>query len=103
MCYLWDGALVLIELKIGDFKPEYKGQVELYLKYLSKYEKQDSEEEPIAIILCSGKDNNVVELMDLEKDNIHISEYWLKLPPKKILQNKLHKAIEYAKARGKIE
>lgn len=91
--------LVIIELKIGDFLPEHKGQVELYLKWLSKYEKQDFEEEPIAIILCSGKDSDVVELMDLEKDNIHISEYWLKLPPKEILKEKLHKAIEYAKVR----
>ena len=91
--------LVMIELKIGDFMPEYKGQVELYLKWLSKYEKQDFEEEPIAIILCSGKENDVVELMDLEKDNIHISEYWLILPPKEILKEKLHKAVDYAKAR----
>lgn len=91
--------LVIIELKIGDFMPEYKGQVELYLKWLSKYEKQDFEEEPIAIILCSGKDSDVVELMDLEKDNIHISEYWLKLPPKEVLKEKLHKAVDYAKAR----
>ena len=91
--------LVLIELKLGEFKPEYKGQVELYLKWLSKYEKQENEEEPIALILCSGKDNDVVELMDLEKDNIHISEYWLKLPPRDVLKNKLHKAIEFAKSR----
>ena len=90
--------LVLIELKMGDFIPEHKGQVELYLKWLSKYEKQTFEEEPIALILCSGKDQDVVELMDLEKDNIHISEYWLKLPPKEILREKLHKAIKYAKA-----
>ncbi|MEI6287268.1 MAG: PDDEXK nuclease domain-containing protein [Bacillota bacterium] len=91
--------LIVVELKLGDFMPEYKGQVELYLKYLSKYEKQDNEEAPIAIILCSGKDNDVVELMDLEQDNIHISEYWLKLPPREILQQKLHKAVELAKAK----
>jgi predicted nuclease of restriction endonuclease-like (RecB) superfamily len=91
--------LVLIELKLGEFKPEYKGQVELYLKWLSRYEKQEYEEEPIAIILCSGKDDDVVELMELEKNNIHVSEYWLKLPPKEILKEKMHKAIEYAKAR----
>ena len=91
--------LIVIELKIGDFKPEYKGQVELYLKWLSKYEKQDYEEEPIAIILCSGKDEEVVELMDLEKNNIHVSEYWLNLPPKEILRDKLHKTVEYARER----
>jgi len=89
--------LVLIELKIGEFIPHYKGQVELYLKWLSKYEKQEGEEEPIAIILCASKDSEVVELMDLERDNIHVSEYWLQLPPKELLERKLLKAIERVK------
>ena len=88
--------LVLIELKIGEFVPQYKGQVELYLRWLSKYEKQEGEKEPIAIILCASKDAEVVELMDLERDNIHVSEYWLELPPKEILERKLHRAIENA-------
>lgn len=94
--------LVLIELKLGNFKPEYKGQVELYLKWLSKYEKQEFEEEPIAIILCSGKDDEIVELMDIEKDNIHVSEYWLKLPPKELLKERLHRAIEFARKRIEV-
>ena len=88
--------LVLIELKIGEFVPQYKGQVELYLKWLSKYEKQEGEKEPIAIILCASKDSEVVELMDLERDNIHVSEYWLELPPKEVLERKLSRAIENA-------
>lgn len=91
--------LVLIELKLGEFKAEYKGQVELYLKWLAKYEQQADELPPIAIILCSDKDNEVVELMDLAPDNIHVAEYWLKLPPKAVLQAKLHKAMIEAKAR----
>ena len=91
--------LVVIELKLGEFKAEYKGQVELYLKWLAKYEQQAGEQSPIAIILCSGKDSEVVELMDLEPDHIHIAEYWLKLPPKEILQAKLHKAMIEARAR----
>jgi predicted nuclease of restriction endonuclease-like (RecB) superfamily len=91
--------LVLIELKIGEFVPQYKGQVELYLKWLSKYEKQEDEQEPIAIILCASKDAEVVELMDLERDNIHVSEYWLELPPKEMLERKLHRAIENATQR----
>ena len=91
--------LVLIELKLGEFKAEYKGQVELYLKWLAKYEQQPGEHSPIAIILCSDSDAEVVELMDLEQDNIHVAEYWLKLPPKEALQAKLHKAMLEAKAR----
>ena len=91
--------LVLLELKLGDFKPDYKGQVELYLKWLAKHEQQPGEQSPIAIILCSGKDAEVVELMDLEPDHIHVAEYWLQLPPKETLQAKLHKAMQEAKAR----
>jgi predicted nuclease of restriction endonuclease-like (RecB) superfamily len=91
--------LVLIELKLGEFKPEYKGQVELYLKWLAKYEQQPDENSPIAILLCSSKDKEVVELMELEQDDIHIAEYWLQLPPKEVLQAKLHKAIEEATLR----
>ena len=91
--------LVLIELKLGDFKPDYKGQVELYLKWLAKHEQQPGEQSPIAIILCGGKDAEVVELMDLEPDHIHVAEYWLQLPPKEILQAKLHKAMQQAQAR----
>lgn len=91
--------LVLIELKLGKFQPAYKGQVELYLRYLSKYEKQDGEEEPLAIILCADKNQEVIELLDLSSDNIHIAEYWLKLPKKELLQQKLHKAIANATAR----
>jgi predicted nuclease of restriction endonuclease-like (RecB) superfamily len=91
--------LVLIELKLGEFSPEHKGQVELYLKWLSKYEKQEDEQEPIALILCSGKDRDLIELLDLERDNIHVSEYWLQLPSKDVLQAKLHLAIEQAHAR----
>ena len=95
--------LVLIELKLGDFKPDYKGQVELYLKWLAKHEQQPGELSPIAIILCGGKDAEVIELMDLEPDNIHIGEYWLKLPPKEVLQAKLHKAMIEAKARLELQ
>jgi predicted nuclease of restriction endonuclease-like (RecB) superfamily len=91
--------LVLIELKLGEFEPEHKGQVELYLKWLSKYEKEAWEEEPIALILCSGKDAELVELLDLERDNIHVAEYWLQLPPKDVIQAKLRRAIEQAQAR----
>ncbi len=91
--------LVLIELKLGEFSAEHKGQVELYLKWLAKYEKEAGEEEPIAIILCGGKDAEVVELMDLDRDGIHVAEYWLQLPPKEVLQEKLQRAITLAHAR----
>jgi predicted nuclease of restriction endonuclease-like (RecB) superfamily len=95
--------LVLIELKLGEFKPEHKGQVELYLKWLAKHEQQVGESSPIAIILCSDKDSDVIELMDLESNQIHVAEYWLQLPPKEALQAKLHKAMTEAQARLSLQ
>ena len=59
--------LVLIELKLGEFEPQYKGQVELYLNYLKKHEKQEYEEDPIALILCATKDEEEIELMGLDQ------------------------------------
>lgn len=91
--------LVVVELKLGEFKPDHKGQVELYLKWLAKHEQQPGENAPIAIVLCSDKDAEVVELMDLEPDHIHVAEYWLQLPPREVLQAKLHKAMVEARAR----
>ena len=91
--------LVLIELKLGEFRPEHKGQVELYLKWLARYEQQPGENAPIAIILCSDKDAEVVELMDLEKDQIHVAEYWLQLPPQEVLRERLRRALVEARAR----
>ena len=95
--------LVLIELKLGAFEPQYKGQVELYLNYLNKYEKQEGEQEPIALILCASKENEEIELLGLDNGNIRVSEYWLNLPPRELLEEKLHKAIENARRSGVIE
>jgi predicted nuclease of restriction endonuclease-like (RecB) superfamily len=47
--------LVAIDLKLGNFKPEYKGQMELYLRWLTKYEQETDEQPPLGIILCAGK------------------------------------------------
>ncbi len=95
--------LVLIELKLGAFEPQYKGQVELYLKYLNKYEKQEGEQEPIALILCASKENEEIELLGLDNGNIRVSEYWLNLPPRELLEEKLRKAIENATRSGVSE
>lgn len=89
--------LVLVELKLGEFKPEYKGQVELYLRWLSKYEKHDGEDEPIALILCAEKSQETIELLEIDKDNIHVAQYLTKMPPKELLKEKLAIAILNAK------
>jgi predicted nuclease of restriction endonuclease-like (RecB) superfamily len=91
--------LVAIDLKLGDFKPADKGQMELYLRWLEKYEQQPGEESPIGLILCAGKKQETVELLELEKSSIRVASYWMKLLPKKLLQKKLHEAIQHARAR----
>jgi predicted nuclease of restriction endonuclease-like (RecB) superfamily len=91
--------LVAIELKLGDFKPEYKGKMELYLRWLDKYERRDDEESPMGLILCAGKKQERVELLELGRSGIHVAEYLTVLPPKKVLQEKLHKAIKHARQR----
>jgi hypothetical protein len=81
---------VVIELKLGDFKPSNKGQMELYLKWLDKYEKQEGENSPIGLILCAGKSSEQIELLEMHKDGIMVAEYWTELPTKKLLEEKLH-------------
>jgi hypothetical protein len=86
-----------VELKLGEFLPEYKGQVELYLHWLEKHEQNTGEEKPIAIILCAKKDDEIVELLELDKSGIHVGQYYMELPPKSVWQDKLRKAITNAK------
>jgi predicted nuclease of restriction endonuclease-like (RecB) superfamily len=85
--------LVAIELKIGRFKAAFKGQMELYLNWLNKYERQQDEESPIGLILCAEAGREQVELLNMQKDNIMVAEYWTELPPKELLEKKLHSAL----------
>jgi predicted nuclease of restriction endonuclease-like (RecB) superfamily len=91
--------LVAIELKLGKFKPAHKGQMELYLKWLDKYEKQEGENSPIGLILCAEKSHEQVELLEMHKDDIMEAEYWTDLPPKKELEEKLHSLMIEVKHR----
>ena len=91
--------LVAIELKIGKFKAQYKGQMELYLKWLNKYEKQEGEETPIGLVLCTEASKEQIELLEMEKDGIMVAEYWTELPPKNILEEKIQQAVFEAKER----
>lgn len=89
--------LIALDLKLGKFKAEYKGQMELYLKYLEKYEKEEDENTPLGIILCSDKNQEQIELLELEKSDIHVAKYLTILPPKEEFEKRLHKAIQNAK------
>ena len=89
--------LVIIELKLGEFKPEYKGQVELYLRWLDKYEKAEGEESPLAIILCASKSDMMTELLELNNSGIHVAQYLTDYVPKKLLEEKFLSSIKNAR------
>ncbi len=91
--------LVAIELKLGDFKPADSGQIELYLRWLDRHERQPSEQAPLGIILCAGKKRETVECLDLDARGIHIAEYLTELPPRAVLEDRLHRAITTARDR----
>ncbi len=91
--------LVVIELKIGEFKPADSGQVELYLRWLDRHERQAGEEAPVAIILCAGKKRETVEYLDLGRSGIHVAEYLTELPPREVLRKRFHEALAAARAR----
>ncbi len=88
--------LIAIELKLGQFKAADKGQVELYLRWLDRYERREGEEAPLGLILCASKREEMIELLELEATGIHVAEYLTSLPPRELLQAKLHAAIERA-------
>lgn len=89
-------CLVAIDLKLGRFKAAYKGQMELYLRWLEKYDMADGENKPIGLILCAGKNEEHIELMHLDDSNIRVADYLTKLPDRKLLEHKLQQAIERA-------
>ena len=91
--------LVAIDLKIDNFKAEHKGQMELYLRWLAKYEQEVDENPPLGIILCAGKKQEQIELLELDSAGIHVAEYLTTLPPKAVLEQRLHQAIINAKRR----
>ncbi len=91
--------LVAVDLKLGDFRPEFKGQMELYLRWLAKYDQEPDEVPPLGIILCAGKKQEQIELLELDKSGIHVAEYLTVLPPREQLQAKLHQSIAAARRR----
>jgi predicted nuclease of restriction endonuclease-like (RecB) superfamily len=91
--------LVVIELKIGEFKPADAGQVELYLRWLERHDQQPGEEKPLGIILCAGKHMETAHYLDLDARGIHVAEYVTELPSREVLVERLHRAIAAARER----
>lgn len=91
--------LVAIELKLGEFKPADKGQMELYLRWLAKHEQEPGEAPPLGILLCTGKNREQIELLELGQSGIHVAEYMIGLPSRQVLEQKLHETVTLSKAR----
>lgn len=91
--------LVVVELKLGDFRPADLGQIELYLRWLDRHERQPGEDAPMGLILCAGKKAETVEYLDLGRAGVHVAEYLTALPPRNVLQRKLREAVRLARAR----
>ena len=91
--------LVAVELKLGDFKAEYKSQMELYLRWLAKHDQEPGDQPPLGIILCTGKKREQIELLELDKSGIHVAEYLTVLPPRAVFEHKIHEAMMLARRR----
>ena len=90
--------LVAIDLKLGKFKPEHEGQMLLYLRYLNQNERKAWEESPIGLILCSEGNTEHIEYLMLDENSpIKVAQYYTQLPDKKLLAQKLKKAIAIAR------
>lgn len=91
--------LVALDLKLEAFAPADKAQMELYLAWLRENEQPAGEEPPLGLILCAGKDDETIRLLDLERGDIRVASYWTKLLPRAALAKKLHQAVRHARAR----
>ena len=91
--------LVALELKLDRFRAAYKGQMELYLRWLERYEMEAGEELPLGLILCAEGAHETIELLRLDTAGIRVAEYLTELPPKEILARKLHATMHHARAR----
>jgi len=89
--------LVAVDLKLGKFAAADMGQMELYLQWLKKYEKDEGERDPLGIILCAGKREQHVELLEVEKSGIHVASYLTEVLPKRDLERRLRDAVRLAR------
>ena len=91
--------LVAIEVKIEKFRPQFKGQMEFYLKWLDRYEREEGENESIGLILCPSANRGTVELLEMDKAGIAVAEFWTQMPPKAEFEQKINEIMREAKER----
>ena len=93
--------LIAVDLKLGRFKAQYKGQMELYLRWLEKNEMEPGEESPLGLLLCTEGSEEQIELLQLDKSGIKVAQYMTELPPRDVLIQQIRKSMEIAKGLGK--
>ena len=91
--------LIAIDLKLGRFKAQYKGQMELYLRWLEKNEMEPGEESPLGLLLCTEGSEEQIELLQLDKSGIKVAQYLTELPPRDVLMHQIQKSLDVAKTR----
>lgn len=91
--------LIAIDLKLGRFKAQYKGQMELYLRWLEQNEMEPGEETPLGLLLCTEGSEEQIELLQLDKSGIKVAQYMTELPPRDLLVQQIQKSLEIAKAK----
>lgn len=89
--------LIAIDLKLGKFKAQYKGQMELYLRWLEANDMEEGEESPLGLLLCTEGGNEQIELLQLDKAGIKVAQYMTELPPKEVLQSQLQIGLQAAR------
>lgn len=92
--------LIAIDLKLGHFKAKYKGQMELYLRWLENHEMEIGEDAPIGLLLCTEGGDEQIELLQLDKAGIRIAQYMTELPSPEILRQQIQKSLEAARENG---
>lgn len=89
---------IVVDLKLGKFKPAYEGQMLLYLRYINTHERHPWEEAPIGLILCSEGNTEHIEYLMLDENSpIKVAQYYTQLPDKKLLAARLQRAIAIAR------
>lgn len=91
--------LIAVDLKKGRFKAEYKGQMELYLRWLESHEMEPGEEPPLGLLLCTEGSEEQIELLQLDKAGIKVAQYLTELPPRHVLMQQIRKSLEVAQSR----
>ena len=91
--------LIAIDLKLGSFKAQYKGQMELYLRWLERNEMEPGEETPLGLLLCTEGGEEQIELLQLDQAGIKVAQYMTELPPREVLIRQIQKSLEVAKER----